>query len=301
MKKWSEYMQNPELLEYTRQYMLTGEMQELIIRKMRIQDNESVLEVGCGTGYLCRYLCRGREGLSLTGIDRDERFLREAENYAKEEGLEQITYLYGEATQLPFSDNTFDHVVSHTFLTSTEDPAQALREMHRVVKPGGTITSITAMSINEMVIDEGNYPEECSFMARYRTLYNKVWAMYEGINPVRGYVFAQNSGKIPGMFVKEGLSEIALFPVGYAFSFSDARLTQEKRKRYLQLWYADEKTKFETYFFLDERSKYLTVQEGMEYLKLLEQKKNYLWTHIDDNAIFEWIGMANIMVTGKAV
>ena len=192
MRKWSEYMQNPELLEYTRQYMLTEEMQEIIIRQMRIQDNESILEVGCGTGYLCRYLCRGREGLSLTGIDRDEGFLRDAENYAKEEGMKQITYLYGDATQLPFLDNTFEHVVSHTFLTSTEDPAQALREMHRVVKPGGTISSITAMSINEMVFDEGDYPKECDFMVRYRTLYNKVWAMYEGINPVRGYVFAQN-------------------------------------------------------------------------------------------------------------
>ena len=301
MRKWSEYMQNPELLEYTRQYMLTEEMQEIIIRQMRIQDNESILEVGCGTGYLCRYLCRGREGLSLTGIDRDEGFLRDAENYAKEEGMKQITYLYGDATQLPFLDNTFEHVVSHTFLTSTEDPAQALREMHRVVKPGGTISSITAMSINEMVFDEGDYPKECDFMVRYRTLYNKVWAMYEGINPVRGYVFAQNSGEIPGMFVKEGLSEISLFPIGYAFSFSDARLTQENRKRYLQLWYADERAKFETYFSLDESRKYLTVQEGMEYLKLLEQKKNYLWMHLDDNAIFEWIGMANIMVTGKAV
>lgn len=298
MRKWSEYMQQPELLEYTRQYMLTEDMREIIIRQMGIRDNESVLEVGCGTGYLCRYLCRGREGLSLTGIDRDETFLSEARRYAKEEGLNQISYVYGEAEQLPFKDHTFDHVVSHTFLTSTEHPTQALSEMHRVVKPGGRISSITAMSLNEMVADEGYYPKDCYFMSRFRFLYNKVWAMYEKINPIRDYVNAPDSSGVPGMFVREGLKQISLFPIGYAFSFSDYRLKEESRKRYLELWYADERAKFERYISLEESRQYLTVREGMEYLELLEQKKNYLWAHIDDNSIFEWNGRANIMVTG---
>ncbi len=299
-RKWSEYMQLPELLEYTRQYMLTEEMRELIMNHMGIQDGDNILEVGCGTGYLCRYLDRGRAGLSLTGIDRDEDFLKEARYLAEKEGMNHITYLYGEAESLPFPADTFDHVVSHTFLTSTENPKQALKEMHRVVKPGGRISSITAMSLKEMALDEGEYPKECRFIERYRFLFNKVWAMYEGINPVRNYINASDSNRIPRMFVEEGLKEITLFPIGYAFSFSDFRLKEESRKRYLELWYLEEKKKFEKYFSLKESRQYLTLQEGMEYLELLKQKRDYLWEHIDDNTIFEWNGRANIMMTGRA-
>lgn len=298
-KCWSEYFQTPELLEYSRKYMLTQEMRELITTHMQIHDGETILEVGCGTGYLSRYLSHGRKNLSFTGIDLDLNFLTMAEQLAKQEGLHNISFIQANANALPFEDHSFDHVVSHTFLTSTPNPRRALSEMHRVVKPGGSISSITAMSVMQAVVEEGCYPPDCSYITRYKILLDKVWRMYEGINPITDYINAVDSGKVPQMFVREGLKEISLFPIGYAFSFSDASYSREERKQYINLCYQDDRKKFEHFIASGGWEEFLTKEEVFEYRLLLQEKKAFLQQHLDDNSIFEWNGRANIMVTGK--
>lgn len=300
-KKWSVYFQLPELLEYTRSYMLTEEMRELILRHMLINDNEKILEVGCGTGYLSRYLAKGRKNLSVTAIDLDEDFLQAADKLAKQEDIQSITFLHADASCLPFETDSFDHVVSHTFLTSTQNPERALQEMHRVVKPGGSISSITAMSVNPTIVESGIYPEDCTFIHRYRILFEKVWTMYQKTNSIANYINALDSSQVPRMFVKEGLKEISLFPIGYAFSFSDASLTADKRKEYIALSYQEERKKFEHYIQLGAWKDFMSKDEVAEYRSLLQQKRTFLWEHLEDNSIFEWNGRANIMVTGRAV
>lgn len=299
-KRWSEYFQLPELLEYSRKYMLTPEMRELITTRMHIHDGETILEVGCGTGYLSRYLSHSRKSLSFIGIDLDEKFLIMADRFAKQEGLDNISFMRADANALPFAAHSFDHAVSHTFLTSTQTPLLALSEMHRVVKPGGRISSITPMSVMPTVLEEGCYPPDCSYITRYKILFEKVWQMYERINPLADYINAVDSGKVPQMFVREGLKEISLFPIGYAFSFSDASYSLAARKQYIDLCYQEESQKFEHFIALGGWEEFLTKEEVLEYRILLQEKKAYLQEHLDDNSIFEWNGRANIMVTGKA-
>lgn len=279
--------------------MLTPEMRELITTHMQIHDGESILEVGCGTGYLSRYLSHSRKDLSFIGIDLDQKFLTLADQFSKQEGLDNISFIRADANALPFAAHSFDHVISHTFLTSTGTPLLALSEMHRVVKPGGRISSITPMSIMPMVLEEGCYPPSCSWITRYKILFNKVWRMYEGINPFAGYINAVDSGKIPQMFVREGLKEISLFPIGYAFSFSDASFNLVYRKQYIDLCYQEESQKFDHFIMLGGWENFLTQEEVIEYRMLLLEKKTYLQEHLNDNSIFEWIGQANIMVTGS--
>lgn len=299
-KKWSKYFQLPELLEYTRQYMLTGEMRELIMKHMLIKDGDRILEVGCGTGYLSRYLSRGRRNLSITGIDFDEHFICRAQELAQKEESTSISFLQANAKEIPFADNSFDRIVSHTFLTSTKEPERSLAEMHRVVKPGGTISSITPMSVKMPVLEPGIYPADCRFIADYRALSEKVCKMYESVNSIANYINALDSSRIPRMFVDEGLQNISLFPIGYAFSFSDGALPLRQRREYIDLSYLEEKQKFENYISLGAAEGVLTDEEIGKYPELLLKKKEYLLEHIDDNAIFEWVGNVNIMVTGKA-
>lgn len=93
-----------------------------------------VLDVGCGNGYvLSRYARKGAEvtGADLTGTAVDLSRKRFA--------LDNLpgTFLETDGETLPFPDNSFDIVCSMGVLHHTANPAPMVREMHRVLKPGG--------------------------------------------------------------------------------------------------------------------------------------------------------------------
>lgn len=297
MSFWSKTFQTPELLEFTRSYMLTEEMKDIITNHMRVYEGNRVLEVGCGTGYLGRYVATARNDIQMVGVDLDRDFLAEARRLAGRDT--RYVYVRADATSLPYEDETFDSVISHTFLTSTKEPQKALKEMYRVLKKGGSISSITSMSAFPAVISTGVYPVECNFIHRYQELYTKVWNMYENIHPIKDYIYGTDSAQIPRMFVENHLKKISLFPIGYAFSYSDYALSEERKRRCIELGTCAEQKKFMYYVSKEKWEYYLTEEEKNEYLNLLEERKHYLLDNIEENSIFEWSGFANIMVTGE--
>lgn len=107
---------------------------------MAPEAGETVLEVGCGSGALLRLLAR-QLGVAnpLTGVDLNPFLLREAAVLAEEDGLaDRITFREGNAERLPFADASFDHAYSVTVLEEC-DAELALRELRRVVRPGGRV------------------------------------------------------------------------------------------------------------------------------------------------------------------
>src|SRR5690606_23859489 len=78
----------------------------------------------------------GKEG-EVTGLDFSKNMLKIGEKKVKELNLDQVTLVHGNAMELPFPDNTFDYVTIGFGLRNVPDYMQVLREMHRVVKPGG--------------------------------------------------------------------------------------------------------------------------------------------------------------------
>lgn len=94
---------------------------------LRPEAGDSLLDVGCGTGYFSRHFAR--LGLSVTGIDPDPAALA----FARTQG-DGIHYLQGSALELPFPDQAFDCTMAVTSLCFVEDPLQALREMWRVTR-----------------------------------------------------------------------------------------------------------------------------------------------------------------------
>jgi len=94
----------------------------------RFQNIKNLLVVGCGSGFEAAIL--GRElRVNVVGIDLEDSF---------DAGATQFADLkVGDATALEFDDNSFDFIYSYHALEHIHDPRKALREMKRVLKPGG--------------------------------------------------------------------------------------------------------------------------------------------------------------------
>jgi len=104
------------------------------------EPGETILDVGCGSGALDRLLAH-RFGCAnpITACDLNPFLLREAAALAAEDGVgEQITFRDGNAERLPFPDASFDHAYTVTVLEEC-DAGIALRELFRVVRPGGRV------------------------------------------------------------------------------------------------------------------------------------------------------------------
>ncbi len=104
-----------------------------VLAAAAIGPGQSVLDVACGTGVLAREaLKRVRPGGSIAGLDRNEGMLAVAKRTSPE-----IDWQPGVAEALPFADNHFDAVVSQFGLMFFDDRITALKEMWRVLRPGG--------------------------------------------------------------------------------------------------------------------------------------------------------------------
>ena len=95
-----------------------------------------VLDAGCGDGALVR--AAASRGADVTGIDTDPAMLAVARSRAAQAGL-HATFMEGPVERLPFPNASFDVVVSITVLCFVADAAGAVREMVRVLRPGGRL------------------------------------------------------------------------------------------------------------------------------------------------------------------
>src|SRR6266571_914132 len=113
-----------------------GRWRARLLQSVRAEPDDRVLDVATGTGLVARAL-RERYGCEVVGLDRSADMLSRA---AARDG--HIPLVRARAESLPFADESFDHVTFTYLMRYVDDPAATIRELARVVRPGGRIAAL---------------------------------------------------------------------------------------------------------------------------------------------------------------
>lgn len=103
--------------------------------RLSVPREARILDVGCGTGVLLGRLFAAHPGSRLSGVDSAPQML----DIARKRLPEGIELREASAEHLPYPEAAFDIVVSTSMFHYLPDPNLALREMERVLRPGGTV------------------------------------------------------------------------------------------------------------------------------------------------------------------
>jgi ubiquinone/menaquinone biosynthesis C-methylase UbiE len=97
---------------------------------------DKILDIPCGTGELERLLLADAPHVNFTAADASPAMLRQA---GRKNGSTPVAWVQCDVSRLPFPDNHFDHVVCASGLHDFHDPVGSVRELHRVLRVGGTL------------------------------------------------------------------------------------------------------------------------------------------------------------------
>lgn len=114
------------------------EFKSHLVKTASLQPGQRVLDLGCGTATLTLLIKQAQVNAEVVGIDGDEKILAIARQKAKQIGID-ISLDYGFVHDLPYAENSFDHVFSSLLFhhLSRKNKLRALNEVFRVLRPGG--------------------------------------------------------------------------------------------------------------------------------------------------------------------
>ena len=137
---WSDNVQGIQTLYLSRKLRFDDVFFEQYRNLFNLdRDKElKILEIGCGPGALAEALLRWYPKAEIIGVDRDTKFIE----FAKA-NISGVTFIEGDATNLPFEDNTFDVTISNTVQEHIE-PFAFWGEQKRVLKSGGICLCLSA-------------------------------------------------------------------------------------------------------------------------------------------------------------
>jgi ubiquinone/menaquinone biosynthesis C-methylase UbiE len=135
-------------------------MLEEYTARLELADGSDVLEVGCGTGAVSRYLATLAGVPHVTGVDPSLLFVERARELA---GDAPVEFAVGDGRALELDDASFDAVVFHTTLCHVPEPERALAEAYRVLRPGGRLALFDGdYATMTMALDARDPLQSCS-------------------------------------------------------------------------------------------------------------------------------------------
>ena len=175
----------------------------------KFEPGMTVLDLGCGPGSITIDIARLVAPGVVTGVDSASSAIEAAQNAAAEAGVDNVVFKVADAYQLPFDDNSFDAAHAHQVLQHLTHPVAALRELRRVVRPGGVVGARDA-DYETMV-----HAPSFAGIAAWRDLYCKV-ADKLGAEPRAGRMLLL-------WFHEAGLSEVVASSSTWTFSTPSER------------------------------------------------------------------------------
>ncbi len=118
-----------------RQSFFSEAVREKAISAAKAKAGKAAADIGAGTGFITEGLVQ--KGLKVIAVDQSEEMLKEMKN--KFRGVSTIDYRVGTAEKLPIDDNAVDYAFANMFLHHVDNPLVAIKEMRRVLKPGGKL------------------------------------------------------------------------------------------------------------------------------------------------------------------
>ena len=101
-----------------------------------------VLEAGCGVGAQTVMLAKNSPNAKITSIDISEESINQAKYLIEQNGFSNVEFQVADIYDLPFEDESFDHIFVCFVLEHLPDPIATLMSLKRVLKKGGSITVI---------------------------------------------------------------------------------------------------------------------------------------------------------------
>jgi len=103
---------------------------------MQIAPAENVVDIGCGAGWLSRILARRAPEGRIVGMDISDEMVRHARQKSVE--IENLVFVVGGVDEIPWESNFFEKAISVESSYYWPDPARGIREVHRVLREGGS-------------------------------------------------------------------------------------------------------------------------------------------------------------------
>jgi len=152
---WNSFARTNASDRWRRQSAMMGApLTELIVEEAHIELGMRVLDIASGTGEPAISIATLLAGTGkVTATDISPEPLKVGEGRAQQRKLTNIRFQLADAHQLPFDDASFDRVTSRLGLMFFADLPKALREIHRVIKPGGRFTAVAWGPIKQPYLD----------------------------------------------------------------------------------------------------------------------------------------------------
>lgn len=250
--------------ETSRPLLFRDDMREQFFRWFRIKPSDKVLDGGCATGVLTRFIAKGLDTGSITG---------------------------------------FDAVINHTYLGVLSDITAGLKELIRVCRPGGHIAASCSgrrgftrvhwagdssfageARLNELVDKREGVHQKVYTAATLKQ--NDYWTIM----------------RYPRLFAKCGLKNITLHPYASGFSYNDSYWTDEFKEYKIKAGIGREIEMLEEQRKNPQFIEHGFTQEDFdELIALYRQKQEYLLSSMHDDDCWEWDANMHLIVSGTKV